>query len=71
MTLTSVGARHFRHRSINGRSRHGDEVVAIAWYFIQRAIISTGTVFGAPPFIVNLIPALLLVAIAVWYYRRV
>ena len=46
-------------------------IVAIAWYFIQRAIISTGTVFGAPPFIVNLIPALLLLAIAVWYYRRV
>ncbi|HEY9111875.1 MAG TPA: LPS export ABC transporter permease LptG [Rhodanobacteraceae bacterium] len=45
-------------------------IVAIAWYFIQRAIISTGTVFGAPPFIVNLIPALLLLAIAVWYYRR-
>lgn len=46
-------------------------IVAIAWYFIQRAIISTGTVFGAPPFAVNLIPALLLLAIAVWYYRRV
>ena len=46
-------------------------IVAIAWYFIQRAIISTGTVFGAPPFIVNLIPALLLLAISVWYYRRV
>ena len=46
-------------------------IVAIAWYFLQRAIISTGTVFGAPPFIVNLIPVLLLAAIAVWYYRRV
>ena len=46
-------------------------IVAIAWYFIQRAIISTGTVFGAPPLIVNLIPALLLLAIAIWYYRRV
>ena len=45
-------------------------IVAIAWYFIQRAIISTGTVFGAPPFVVNLIPALLLLAIPVWYYRR-
>jgi len=45
-------------------------IVAIAWYFIQRAIISTGTVFGAPPFIVNLIPALVLLAISVWYYRR-
>jgi hypothetical protein len=28
-------------------------------------------VFGAPPLVVNLIPALLLLAIAVWYYRRV
>ncbi len=45
-------------------------IVAIAWYFIQRAIISTGTVLGAPPFVINLIPALLLLAIAVWYYRR-
>lgn len=45
-------------------------IVAIAWYFIQRAIISTGTVFGVPPFVVNLVPALLLAAIAVWYYRR-
>jgi lipopolysaccharide export system permease protein len=45
-------------------------IIAIAWYFIQRAIISTGTVYGAPPFVVNLIPALLLLAIAVWYYRR-
>ncbi|MGH8182169.1 MAG: LPS export ABC transporter permease LptG [Rhodanobacteraceae bacterium] len=46
-------------------------IVAIAWYFIQRAIISTGTVFGAPPLLVNLIPALLLLVISVWYYRRV
>jgi lipopolysaccharide export system permease protein len=45
-------------------------IVAIAWYFLQRAIISTGTVFGAPPFIVNLVPALVLLAISVWYYRR-
>lgn len=46
-------------------------LVAIAWYFIQRAIISTGTVLGAPPLLINIIPALLLLAIAVWYYRRV
>ena len=45
-------------------------IIAIAWYFLQRAIISTGTVFGAPPFVVNLIPALMLLAISVWYYRR-
>ncbi|HEX7348144.1 MAG TPA: LPS export ABC transporter permease LptG [Rhodanobacteraceae bacterium] len=46
-------------------------LVAIAWYFLQRAIISTGTVFGIPPLVVNFIPALLLLGIAVWYYRRV
>jgi lipopolysaccharide export system permease protein len=46
-------------------------LVAIAWYFLQRAIISTGTVLGAPPLAVNLIPALLLSGIVVWYYRRV
>jgi len=46
-------------------------IVALAWYFIQLAIVNTGTVFGAPPLVVNLIPALLLLAIAVWYYRRV
>ncbi|HEX7370542.1 MAG TPA: LPS export ABC transporter permease LptG [Rhodanobacteraceae bacterium] len=45
-------------------------IVAIAWYFIQRAIVSTGTVFGAPPLLVNLIPVLLLAVIAIWYYRR-
>ncbi|MGH8145409.1 MAG: LPS export ABC transporter permease LptG [Rhodanobacteraceae bacterium] len=45
-------------------------LLAIGWYFVQRAIISTGTVFGLPPLLVNLIPALLLIAIAVWYYRR-
>jgi lipopolysaccharide export system permease protein len=46
-------------------------LVAIAWYFGQRTIISIGTVFGAPSFVMNLIPALLLLGIAVWYYRRV
>jgi lipopolysaccharide export system permease protein len=45
-------------------------LLAIAWYFIQRAIISIGTVFGLPALLVNLIPALLLLAIAWWYYRR-
>lgn len=45
-------------------------IVAIAWYFLQRAIVSTGTVLGASPLVINLIPALVLVVIAVWYYRR-
>lgn len=45
-------------------------IVAIAWYFLQRAVVSTGTVFGGSPWVVNLIPPLLLLAIAVTYYRR-
>lgn len=45
-------------------------IIAIAWYFLQRAIISTGAVLGAPPVVINLIPALLLAGIATWYYRR-
>ncbi|MGH8192107.1 MAG: LPS export ABC transporter permease LptG [Rhodanobacteraceae bacterium] len=45
-------------------------IVAVAWYFLQRAVVSTGTVFGASAFVVNLIPLLLLLAIAVAYYRR-
>ena len=38
---------------------------------MQRAIISNGTVFGIPAFVVNVIPGLLLLGISVWYYRRV
>lgn len=45
-------------------------IVAIAWYFLERAVVSTGTVFGASALVVNLIPPLVLLAIAVWYYRR-
>ncbi len=45
-------------------------IVAIAWYFLQSAIISTGTVFGLPPLLANLIPALLLICGAAWYFRR-
>ena len=45
-------------------------LLAIAWYFLQRAIIGLGTVFGVPPLAANLAPALLLVCAAVWYFRR-
>ncbi|HJP99731.1 MAG TPA: LPS export ABC transporter permease LptG [Rhodanobacteraceae bacterium] len=45
-------------------------IVAIAWYFLERAVVSTGTVFGASALVVNLVPPLVLLAIAVWYYRR-
>lgn len=45
-------------------------IVAIAWYFGQRAIVSTGTVFGAPSLLMNLITPLLLLVIVIAYYRR-
>lgn len=45
-------------------------LLAIAWYFLQRAIIGLGTVFGAPPLAANLAPALLLICAAVWYFRK-
>ncbi|HET7611713.1 MAG TPA: LPS export ABC transporter permease LptG [Rhodanobacteraceae bacterium] len=45
-------------------------IVAIAWYFLERAVVSTGTVFGASALVVNLIPPLVLLAIAIAYYRR-
>jgi lipopolysaccharide export system permease protein len=45
-------------------------VLAIGFYFLQRAVVSLGSVYGVPPAIANLIPPLLLIAIAVAYFRR-
>ncbi len=45
-------------------------LLAIAWYFLQRAVIGLGTVFGVPALAANITPALLLIAAAVWYFRR-
>jgi len=46
-------------------------LLAMAWYFLQQAVIGMGTVFGVPALAANLTPALLLIAAAVWYFRRV
>ena len=45
-------------------------LLAIGWYFLQQAVIGLGTVFGIPALAANLTPALLLIAAAVWYFRR-
>lgn len=45
-------------------------LLAIAWHFLQRAVVGMGTVFGVPPLAANLAPALLLTCAAVWYFRR-
>ena len=45
-------------------------LLAIGWFFLQRAVIGLGTVFGVPALAANLTPALLLACAAVWYFRR-
>ena len=44
-------------------------ILAISWYFIQKAIVSFGTVYGIPPLMANVLPAMLLVFLG-WYYFR-
>ena len=44
-------------------------LLAIIWYFGQKAIVNFGTVYGIPPLIANLLPAALL-ALAAWLYFR-
>ena len=45
-------------------------VVAMIWYFMQRALVSLGAVYGINLAVANLIPALVLVAGAWIYFRR-
>ena len=44
-------------------------LMAIAWYFLQQALINFGTVYGVPPLLANLLPATVL-ALAAWVYFR-
>ncbi len=45
-------------------------LLAVAWYFLQMALVSVGNVYGLPPWLSNLLPALLLAAVALVHYRR-
>lgn len=45
-------------------------VLAIGFYFLQRAVVSMGAVYGVSPALANLLPPLLLIAFAVAYFRR-
>ena len=45
-------------------------LLALAWYFMQQAIVNFGTVYGLSPFLANLMPALLLAIVAWLYFRR-
>ncbi|MEO8780003.1 MAG: LPS export ABC transporter permease LptG [Rhodanobacter sp.] len=45
-------------------------LLAIGWYFLQQAMVNFGTVYGLPPLLANLLPAVLLACLAWVYFRR-
>lgn len=45
-------------------------VMSIGFYFLQRAVVSMGSVYGLPPAVANAIPPLLLIAMATAWFRR-
>jgi lipopolysaccharide export system permease protein len=45
-------------------------VLALAFYLLQRAIVSVGSVYDLPPALANMIPPLLLIGLATAYFRR-
>lgn len=45
-------------------------LLAVAWYFLQRSLTSLGSVYGIPPLLANLVPALALLGVAGYYFRR-
>ena len=45
-------------------------LLAIGWYFLQKAMVNFGTVYGLPPLPANLLPAALLALLAWLYFRK-
>ena len=45
-------------------------VLALCFYFAQRAIVNMGAVYGVHPAVANLIPPTLLAVLAFAYFRR-
>ncbi|MEO5812986.1 MAG: LPS export ABC transporter permease LptG [Rhodanobacter sp.] len=45
-------------------------LLAIAWYFLQQAMVNFGTVYGLPPLWANLLPGIVLALAATVYFRR-
>jgi lipopolysaccharide export system permease protein len=45
-------------------------LLAIGWYFLQKAMVNFGTVYGVPPFLANILPAMILALIAWLYFRK-
>ncbi|HEX7341102.1 MAG TPA: LPS export ABC transporter permease LptG [Rhodanobacteraceae bacterium] len=45
-------------------------VISLAWYFLQQGLTNVGVVYGAPAWLADLLPALVLVIVAALYFRR-
>lgn len=45
-------------------------LLTVVWFFLQKALVSMGAVYDAPPLLANLAPALVLVAAAALYFRK-
>ncbi len=45
-------------------------VVALGWYFLQQGLVNVGIVYGLPPWLADLLPALALAVLATAYFRR-
>lgn len=45
-------------------------LLAIGWYFMQKAMVNFGTVYGLAPLLANLLPALLLAVLAWLHFRK-
>lgn len=45
-------------------------VVALAWYFLQQGLVNMAIVYGAPAWLADLLPALVLAIAATLYFRR-
>ena len=45
-------------------------LLAITWYFLQKAMVNFGTVYGMPPLLANLLPETLLALVAWLYFRK-
>jgi len=45
-------------------------VLALAWYFLQQGLTNMGIVYGAPAWLADLLPALVLAIAATVYFRR-
>jgi len=45
-------------------------IMALGFYLLQRAVINIASVYGVHPALANLLPPLILVALAVGYFRR-